>query len=97
MTTAIGFLKWTDGGARAYRDTVDRYEATNELANRLGVTVSAIYWTPGGPYDIVCVLESDDPDKITAFGLESLTKGNLRLQWATAYASDQMRELLSHV
>ncbi len=97
MTTAIGFLRWTDEGARTYRETVQRYEATTKLAERLGVKISHIYWTPGGPYDIVCVIEAPDTEKLAAFTLESQTRGTLRVKWAGAYGPDQMRDLLSNI
>ncbi|OQO94725.1 GYD family protein [Saccharomonospora piscinae] len=97
MSTAIALLKWTDEGARTYRDTVQRYEATTTLAERLDVKIAEIFWTPGGPYDIVCVIEAPDEERLAAFALETETRGTLRVQWTTAYGPEQMRHLLSQV
>jgi len=60
MATIIGFSKWTDQGVRNYRETVDRLEQAKELAKRFDAEITATYWTPGGPYDMITVLEASD-------------------------------------
>lgn len=94
MTTGVAFMKWTEQGVRNYRDTIDRYEQGNKLAGEYGVTIKEIFWTPGGPYDIVCLVEGREERELASFVLALESMGNLRITWADAYGPDQMRELI---
>ncbi len=94
MATSIVFMKWTDQGVRAYRETVDRFEQARKLANQFGVEIKEIYWTPGGPYDIISVAEGEDKNS-AAFGLALESMGNLRITFADAYGPEEMREVLA--
>ncbi|WP_019814698.1 GYD domain-containing protein [Saccharomonospora saliphila] len=95
MATVITFLRWTEQGVRNYTETVSRYEQARQLAEKYGVTFKDIYWTPGGPYDIVCVMESDNVDKAASFQLATEAAGNLRAKTVHAYGPDEMREIVS--
>ncbi len=52
MPTYVSLLNWTDQGIRNVRDTVQRYERSQELQNKHGVRLEYIYWTVG-PHDLV--------------------------------------------
>lgn len=95
MPTAIALVRWTDQGMRTYRETVDRYERAQELARRYDVTMTGMYWTPEGPFDMVCVMEGKDERKLTAFQLKVESMGNFRMTSCQGYGPDEMRELLS--
>lgn len=95
MATYIALMKWTDQGVRDFRDTVDRYEQAKVLAGQFDTEITQILWTPGGPYDLVCVMESSDPKKSAAFGLVLESLGNLRTTWMEAYGPDAMREIIT--
>ena len=95
MSTIIGFSKWTDQGVRNYRETVDRLEQAKELAKRFDAEITATYWTPGGPYDMITVLEASDTRKAAALALQVESLGNLRMVRVEAYGPDEMREVIS--
>ena len=105
MSTRIAFMNWTDQGVKGYRETVDRFEQARELAKGFGIEITQIYWTPGGPYDLVAVLEQTDERKVSSFGvmLESVSSfglmlesmGNLRIVMADAYGPDEMRAIIA--
>jgi len=97
MTTGIGFMKWTAHGRRNYRETVSRFESALELAGKFGVEVKEIYWTPGGPYDLIGIAEGPDIWKLAAFALALQSAGNLDITWVEACRPEQMRELLAGV
>ncbi|WP_433469410.1 GYD domain-containing protein [Spirillospora sp. CA-128828] len=94
MTTGVAFLKWTEQGVKNYRDTLDRYEQATKTAGEHGVQFKDIYWTPGGPYDIVCVMEAGEEKELASFILSMESMGNLRGTWCDAYGPDQMREII---
>lgn len=95
MTTGIGFMKWTEKGKRDYRETVERFESALELAGKFGVEVKEIYWTPGGPCDLIGIAEGPDIWKLSAFALALQAAGNLDITWVEACKPEQMRELLA--
>ena len=88
-------MNWTDQGVKGYRDTVDRFEQARELAKGFGIEITQIYWTPGGPYDLVAVLEQTDERKVSSFGLMLESMGNLRIVMADAYGPDEMRAIIA--
>jgi uncharacterized protein with GYD domain len=105
MSTRIAFMNWTDQGVKGYRDTVARFDQARELAKGFGIEITQIYWTPGGPYDLVAVLEQTDERKVSSYGvmLESISSfglmlesmGNLRIVTADAYGPDEMRAIVT--
>ena len=97
MTTGIAFMKWTAHGRRNYRETVDRFESALTLAGKFGVEVKEIYWTPGGPYDLIGIAEGPDIWKLSTFALALQSAGNLDITWVEACRPEQMRELLAGV
>jgi uncharacterized protein with GYD domain len=97
MTTGIGFMKWTEQGRRNYEETVDRLEPALKLAGKFGVEVKEIFWTPGGPYDLVGIAEGPDIWRLSAFALALQSVGNLHITWVEAYRPEQMRELSATV
>jgi uncharacterized protein with GYD domain len=95
MTTGIGFMRWTEHGRRNYRETVDRFESALKLAGNFGVQVKEIYWTPGGPYDLIGIAEGSDIWKLSAFALALQSVGNLDITWVEACSPEQMRGMLT--
>jgi uncharacterized protein with GYD domain len=93
MVTGVAFFKWTDKGLREYRETVDRLADNMKLAEKFGVQIKQVYWTPGGPYDLVGVAEAADAKTLSAFCLAMQSAGYLRAEWVEGYAPEQMREL----
>ena len=77
MSTYVSLINWTDEGVKAFKDTVDRAEAAQQLAGKFGGSFE-IYWTTG-PYDIVAVSTFPDDESATAFLLKLSAQGNLRL------------------
>jgi uncharacterized protein with GYD domain len=52
MATFVSLVNWTDQGIRNVKDTIQRYERGEELANKHGVSNEQIYWTVGS-YNMV--------------------------------------------
>jgi uncharacterized protein with GYD domain len=95
MSSYIGLMNWTDLGVRDYKETVDRFEQAKKLAVQFGTEIKETYWTPGGPYDLVCIMECPDQKRAAAFGLLLESMGNLRMTCADAYGPDEMRSVLA--
>ena len=96
MPTYVTLMNWTDQGVRTVRDTVDRRGQADELAQKHGATIEAVYWTVG-PYDIVTVVEAPDDESVTAMLLELGSAGNLRTTTLRAYDRDQMSGIIQRL
>ena len=96
MPTYVSLFNWTDQGIRNVRDTVQRYERSQELQDKHGVTLEHINWTVG-PHDLVVIAEASDEESITAFFLELASSGNLRTTTLRAYDRDEMSGILGRL
>jgi uncharacterized protein with GYD domain len=96
MPTYVSLFNWTDQGIRNVRDTVQRYERSQELQDKHGVSLEEIYWTVGS-YDLVAIAEAPDEESITAFVLELASAGNLRTTTLRAYNRDEMSGILERL
>ena len=93
MATFILLVNWTDQGIRNVKDTVQRYERGEEIANKYGVSNEHIYWTVG-PYDMVFIAQAPDAESITAYLLEIGSAGYLRTTTLRAYDREEMSQIL---
>jgi uncharacterized protein with GYD domain len=94
MVTYIGLLSFTEKGIQDVRKTTQRAAAAKEVGKRLGVNMKDIYWTLGA-HDIVCVLEADDEQALTAFELAIAQQGNVRSQSLRAFTAAEMDKILA--
>ena len=51
MATYIALMNWTDQGIRNVKDTVQRRDQADSLAQKHGASIEQVYWTVG-PYDL---------------------------------------------
>lgn len=96
MTTFISLVNWTDQGVRNVKDTIQRYERSEEVANKHGVSNERIYWTVG-PYDMVFIAEAPDMESITAYLLELASAGNIRTTTLRGYNREEMSQILERL
>ena len=96
MPTYIALMNWTDQGIRNVRDTVNRREQADALAEKHGAKIEQVYWTVG-PYDIVTILQAPDDESATAVLLELGTGGNLRTVTLRAYDREEMSGILQRL
>ena len=94
MPTYISLVSWTEKGIGAFKDTVDRSEAAQALAAKLGGSIKSIHWTIG-PYDIVVVSEAPDDESATAFALELGAQGNVRTTTMRGFDAGEMRGIIA--
>jgi uncharacterized protein with GYD domain len=94
MVTYIGLLSFTEKGVQNIKQTTQRAAAAKEAGKRLGVNMKEIYWTLG-QHDIVCVLEADDEQSLTAFELAVAQQGNVRSQTLRAFNAAEMDKILA--
>jgi uncharacterized protein with GYD domain len=94
MATYVLLLNWTDQGVRTARETVDRYEASRQNLEQMGVTLRESYWTVG-PYDSVSVADAPDDETRTAALLAIAGEGNVRTTTLRAFDADETRAIIA--
>jgi uncharacterized protein with GYD domain len=94
MPTFVALIDWTEQGAQGFRDTVDRYEASRERFEQMGVRLTQVYWTLG-EHDIVAVAEAPDEETMAAATLALAAQGNLRTTTMRAFSADEMRAVIA--
>jgi uncharacterized protein with GYD domain len=93
MPAYITLANFTDQGARAIKDSPDRFEAFKSLAESAGVTIKSVHWTTGA-YDIVLVSEGAE-DALMALNLKMAALGNIRTQTLRGFSIGEMRKLVA--
>jgi uncharacterized protein with GYD domain len=96
MATFIALIDWTDQGVRAFKDTVDRYEAAQQQLSSMGVEFKDIYWTLGA-HDIVGIIEAPDDETLAAALLTVAGQGNIRSTTLRAFSAEEMRGVVGKV
>ena len=96
MPTYVVLMNWTDQGIRSVKDTVQRRDQANALAEKHGASIKEVYWTVG-PYDLVTIVEAPDDESATAMLLELSTAGNLRTTTLRAYDREEMSGILERL
>lgn len=75
---------------------IQRYDRSNELASKHGVSFEQVYWTVG-PHNLVVITEAPDVESVSAFFLELSSAGNLKTTTLPAFNRDQMSSLLQRL
>src|SRR5829696_7922277 len=96
MPTYVTLMNWTDQGIRTAKETVQRRDQANALAEKHGASIEQVYWTVG-PYDLVTIIEAPDDESATAMLLELATAGNLRTTTLRAYGREEMSGIIQRL
>ena len=94
MATYISLINWTDKGIGQFKSTIERAEAAEQLAAKLGGKLKDIYWTVG-PYDLIAISEAPDDESATAFSLALGAQGNVRTTTMRAFSGEEMRRIVA--
>jgi uncharacterized protein with GYD domain len=93
VPTYVVLMNWTDQGAKAAGDTVNRYKAAKDDLAERGVTIKDIYWTAGA-YDIVTVVEAADDETALAGLIRLASQGNLRTTTMRAFNAEEVQAVM---
>jgi uncharacterized protein with GYD domain len=96
MPTYIALMDWTEQGIKAVKETVQRRDQADALAEKHGARIEQVYWTVG-PYDLVSILEAPDDESATAMLLELGSAGNLRTTTLRAYDREEMSGIIQRL
>ena len=93
MATYIALLQYTDQGIRNVKDTTKRASTARDVAAKLGVKFTELFWTLG-QYDLAILAEAPDDETMTAVMLKLAALGNVKSQTMRAFRSGEMETVL---
>jgi uncharacterized protein with GYD domain len=93
MAAYVSLINWTDEGAKAASNTVDRAEAAQKVVADMGGSLQ-VYWTMG-QYDMVAISEFPDDETAVTFLAKLSSLGNVRTQTMRAFNGDETRGILA--
>ena len=94
MPTFICFLNWTDQGAKNAKDSSKRYQASKDMAEKLGGKLLSAYVTTG-QYDVVATVEMPNGETMVKFASAISATGNARTTTVRGYTPDEFSKLVS--
>lgn len=95
MPAFVILANFTEQGARAIKDSPERYEAFKSLAEGAGVAVKSVHWTTG-IYDMVLIAEGPE-DAVMTLNLKMASLGNVRTQTLRGFNAAEMRKFVSAI
>lgn len=95
MPAYVTLANFTDQGARAIKDSPERFEAFKSQAEAAGISVKSVHWTTGA-YDIVLVSEGPE-DALMGLNLKLAALGNVRTQTMRGFTPAEMRKLVAAI
>jgi uncharacterized protein with GYD domain len=93
MATFITTIKFTEKGIQAIQDTGKRAAAFKAAAKKMGVKVTAVYWTLGR-FDGLIIFDAPDDETATAAMLHLAAQGNVQTSTARAFDANGMEKIL---
>jgi uncharacterized protein with GYD domain len=96
MPTYVTLMNWTDQGVRTAKESVQRRDQAEGLAQKYGASIEHVYWTVG-PYDLITIIEAPDDESATSMLLELGTAGNLRTTTLRAYDREEMSGIIQRL
>lgn len=94
MVRYLALFKFTEQGIRNIGETLNRAEAFNKVAQKLGASVKDQYWTVGR-YDGALVLEAPDDQTAAALMAKLGGLGNVRTETLRAFDRGEMGSVLA--
>ena len=96
MATYIATIKFTGQGVGAIKETVKRAAAFKSGAKKMGVKVTASYWTLGAS-DGLIIFDAPDEQKATAAMLSLSALGNVTTTTARAFDAGEMEKIIGEM
>jgi uncharacterized protein with GYD domain len=94
MPTFICFLNWSDQGAKNAKDSSKRYQASKDMAEKLGGKLLSADVTTG-QYDVVATVEMPNGEAMVKFASAISATGNARTTTVRGYTPDEFSKLVS--
>lgn len=93
MAKYVTLIRFTEHGAKNFKDTCQRKEDFKAKAQKAGVAVRDVYWTIGS-IDGVLIFEAPDDETATGVMLMLSSQGYVRTETCRAFDAVEMEQIL---
>ncbi|MDQ7828450.1 MAG: GYD domain-containing protein [Armatimonadota bacterium] len=93
MPTYVQLVTWTERGAAAARETIQRAQRVRTEGQRMGIRFRELVWTMGR-FDAVAVFEAPDDETASRFALWVGSQGAARTETVRAYTEPEMTKIV---
>ncbi len=94
MASYVSLFRFTEQGAKNFRQSPARASAFAALGKKAGVKVRDVFWTLGD-YDGLLVFEAPNDEAATSVLLAVGALGNVRTKTLRAFTAAQMRRIIA--
>jgi len=96
MAKYVFLVNWTEQGIRDVKETTDRAQRVQKMAEDMGGKIDLLLWTLGR-YDIVGVFDMPDDESAALLGLKVGGLGTVRTETLRAFSADEMGGILGRL
>lgn len=93
MPVYVQLITWTEKGASAAKDTVQRSQRARAQAEKLGIRFRDIVWTMGR-YDAVAIFEAPNDETASRFSLGVGALGFARTETLRGYSEAEIGKVV---
>lgn len=93
MPVYVQLINWTERGAGAAKDTVQRAQRARAAAEKLGVRLREVIWTMGR-YDAVAIFEAPDDETASRFSVGVGVLGFARTETLRGYSEQEIAKIV---
>ncbi len=93
MPVYVQLITWTERGAGAAKETVQRAQRAREQAQKLGARLREVIWTMGR-FDAVAIIEAPNDETASRFALWVGTQGTARTETVRGYTEDEIKKIV---
>jgi uncharacterized protein with GYD domain len=93
MPKYVVLYRFTEGGAKSIRSTVERARQTREENEKRGFKVQAMLWVQG-PYDLVAVVDAPSEEAMMGGMVNVVSAGNVSSTTMRAFDEKEMEGIL---
>jgi uncharacterized protein with GYD domain len=94
MENFMATVAFTEQGIKTIRETTRRAASFKNIAKKMGVKVTGVYWCLGN-FDGVLLFEAPDLEAATTAMLHLSSLGNVKTQTTPLLAAAEMEKILS--
>lgn len=95
MPTYITFINYTQDGIENIKDSPDRLDDANALAESMGIEFE--WYLTFGEYDAVTVGQAPDDETMAQFILAVSSQGSVSTQTLKAFDEDEYRDVIAGI
>ncbi len=93
MPVYVQLITWTERGAAAAKDTLQRTQQARAQAQKLGARLREVIWTMGR-FDVVAIIEAPNDETASRFALWVGAQGAARTETVRGYTEDEIKKIV---